>query len=443
MAKKKKTIKAQVLKQEKTNEAIIFMVAYDVRDIKSGFPHFWKREKIYELLKNNHISGMITKTGFITPTYACKYFATYDLLGGFHSVTFDDGKSEDPFTKHKNDIDDMLSPLTLINSTNALLDTKQIDIDVCFKMEEFLVKIGSDVFQVNSLAFKMKNTIVVNYELINYQTGKTLNHNDIYGYSNNYNMRIADAIKYFDETDYKNEICKISDIIFFNVMNFFEDKTKHKYKLAKYTFVNSLLVMSNDIENPIEFFQNVVGAKLPELNLKDISASSSFNYYTKEYLGLVTNYKKENSTNILKDIQILEALKMILHLEMIIDFEINNKLYDIVNNQIRTGVLFYPGKVPIITLNLIDAVKETVSFARYKEGIDFKIKALTLLQNRKKNSNGKLLNVLLYVLALISSFQTLDVLEEQFNLQFFIGFLIICIIFVVLGIVWFFRENKK
>lgn len=442
MSKKRRTVKVNAAKTKKTYDNIIFMVAYDVDKIKRGFTHFWKSNNICKLLKSNHISEMVTKNYIVTSSYACKYSVSYNQTGAVTAITFDYGNSKEPQT-YSSEIDDIIFSILLTNSAETLLDTSIVDIDCCFNMESFLVEVGSEIFQINPIVFCMNNIIVVNYNMVNYQTGIALNYNEVCGYSNNYSLKIVDGVKYFDESEFKHDMRKISDIIFSNVINFFENIAKQKYRLKDYIFVHNMIVLSNDIANPRDCFQKIIGAQISELNVRDIGTTPQFNYYTNECLGLVTNYSKDDLWNIARDIQILEAFKMVLLLEMIVDFEVNNSLTDIIDHQINTGILFYPGKVPIITLNLINTVKETVSFVRYKEAIDFKIKALEILQNRQKNSNGKLLNLLLYALALISSIQTLSVLEEKLNISFVIGLIIICMIFVISGIVWYIRENKN
>ena len=134
---------------------------------------------------------------------------------------------------------------------------------------------------------------------------------------------------------------------------------------------------------------------------------------------------------------------MYLLLKMLVDYEVNHDLEKIVNNEIYVESLFYPAHVPIITLNVIDNLKETVSFNRYKQAIDFKVQALERQQERQKTHNGRLMNILLYVLSIIGSAQTLQVLQTELGLPFKVSFPITLAIFVVLGGIWILRELKK
>ena len=129
--------------------------------------------------------------------------------------------------------------------------------------------------------------------------------------------------------------------------------------------------------------------------------------------------------------------------KMIIDYEFNHKLDKIINSQTYVKSLFYPVHVPIITLNVINNLKKTVSFLRYKQAIDFKVQVLKTEQERQRISNGRLMNVLLYLLAMIGSAQTLQVLQTEIGMPFNIAFWVAIDVFIVFGIVWVLREIKK
>ena len=98
---------------------------------------------------------------------------------------------------------------------------------------------------------------------------------------------------------------------------------------------------------------------------------------------------------------------------MIMDYEIHHKLEEVVDHQIYAQSQLYPLHVPIVTLNVIDNLKNTYSYSRYKQAIDFKIQTLNIYQERKISNNGRLLNILLYILAMLGSAQTLQVLQTE------------------------------
>lgn len=201
--------------------------------------------------------------------------------------------------------------------------------------------------------------------------------------------------------------------------------------------------MSNKIDNIGDYFQKVLGAQLDNFKIDNISATDAFRFYSTEYLSVVAQIKNNDINNILFDCMMLESFKVYLLLKMIIDYEINHKLDDIINSQIYVESLYYPAHVPIITLNVIDNLKETVSFTRYKQAVDFKVQALKIEHDRQSTSNGKLMNILLYVLAMIGSAQTLQVLQTELGLPFKVSFWIVMGIFIALGFVWLLRESRK
>ena len=92
---------------------------------------------------------------------------------------------------------------------------------------------------------------------------------------------------------------------------------------------------------------------------------------------------------------------------------------------------------------MIEKLKDTVTFSRYKEAIAFKVQSLKIWQDRKSTNNGKLMNILLYVLAMFGCAQTLDVLDYRLGIPFKYSFLIVTAIFIVLGFVWAKKEFKK
>ena len=62
---------------------------------------------------------------------------------------------------------------------------------------------------------------------------------------------------------------------------------------------------------------------------------------------------------------------------------------------------------------------------------------------RKISKNGRLLNILLYILAMIGSAQTLQVLQTEFGIPFKISFWVVMGVFVIFGLIWLIREIKK
>ncbi len=340
--------------------------------------------------------------------------------------------------------DEMITTLCLHHAADALMDSTLIKIDMCFNLDRFLVMFTNKVYQVDPLAFIMNGSLIVCFELIDFETSLPMDSKSIYGRNNNYGIKRIQKIKYFGESDFNECDDKISDIIFQNIYGFLTKTSNDKWEIGDYTFVHNTLVLSNNVGNVAEYFQSVLGGKINNFSLENISATNSFKLYSTEYMGLITDVANNIDQHaILNDCIILESFKTYILLEMIMDYDTHDNFEYIVDHQIYVESQLYPPHAPIITLNMIDNLKKTYSFSRYKSAVDFKLQALKVYQERKINSNGRLLNILLYILAMLGSAQTLQVLKTEFGLPFSISFAIVMSAFVIFGIIWLIREISK
>lgn len=422
-------------------DTVVFMSAYDVHSFNKRIPKLWNKPKTKELLKEFHIIGLSTQNTILTKSRKTEYITEYNSLE--HTSEYKFQVSDNEYTDEvKKELQEMIGSLVFHHSAKTLLDTNRTQIKHCFNLESFLVVINSEVLQVDPFAYFLNGVLIINFELIHFETGEPLHFNEIYGRKNNYNILPIQALKYFDEDEFSTDNRKISDIIFDNIWGLLDNVNRNKYTIDQFSFVHNILVFSNNIDDPTEYFKKVLGAPSIELNIKELGTSKDFKYYSKEYLALVTSYEQDNISNILVDIQVLESLKILILLQMIVDVEINDKLNQIIDHQIYLQSLYYQSHAPVITLNVIDNLKTMVSYNQYKSAINFKVEALKVLQDRQKAKNGRLLNVLLYILALIGSFQTLEVLKTEFGIPFGWGVIAVCAIFGLFGVLWLCREGK-
>ena len=285
---------------------------------------------------------------------------------------------------------------------------------------------------------------MVCFELIDFKTGVPLEATSIFGRANNFGILPITKLRYFDEPEFKADNRKISDVIFENVYGFLTRASGNKWEIGNYSYVHNTIVISNSINQISDYFQRVLGGKIEDFSVDNLSATDAFKYYSTEYLGVVTDIvSNEDRPRIMNDCIMLECFKVFVLLKMILDYEIHQKIDEIVDHQIYARSQLHPLHVPIVTLNLIDNLKKTYSFIRYEKAIEFKMEALRIYQERKNNKNGRLLNILLYILAMLGSAQTLQVLKTEFGLPFNISFWFTMAIFVVFGVVWLIRENKR
>ena len=424
------------------NETVIFMAAYDIHKIERKLFRLKNKKKKKELWEKFHVAGFVSNNKYIAPFGICNYDFDYNTLNQVSSFHFEEN------IERYNEInegfsDEMLSILSMQHSTTALLDSTLIAVEPFFNMEQFLVAFEDEIFQVEPIAFIMNGTLIITYELINFDTGVPLDAMSVLGRENNYGITPIKKIRYFDEAEFVEDTRKISDIIFDNIYGFLMESTDNKWAVGNYSFVHNILVFSNEIENVTEYFQSVLGGKLENLTLTNMSTSNKYEYYSTEYLGLVTFLDDEDMPHILNDSIILEAFKVFILLKMIITYEIRHNLEDVVNNQIYIESQLHPLHAPIVTLNFIDNFRNIYSFNRYKKAIAFKEQTLKLYQERKKSKNSRLLNILLYILAIFGSVEMLQVLQTEFAIPFKISFWVMMSIFMVFGIVWVKGEVKK
>lgn len=448
MAKKRKgkhevRVNNERMSNEYEKDAVIFMAAYDIHKIDRHFFRFSKKAKRKELWSQFHIAGLSHNNTYITSYAKCQYTVEYNSFNQLSAFHFD--KDVNQYNKINDGFSNgMVTTLYLQHSAKALLDSTLIQVDTCFNMEQFLVVFDEKVYQVDPFALIMSGSLIVGFELIDFETGVPLTSKSIFGRSNNYGARPIKKIQYFKESNFSEDNRNICDIIFNDIYGFLMKSSNNKWKIGNYSYVHNILVVSNNIDNVSEYCQLVLGGKIEDFDIKNISATDDFKYYATEFLGVTTSIKSTNNKHhILNDCIILEGFKTFILLKMISDYEVHQQLDEIVDHQIYVQSQLYPSQVPVITLNVIDNLKRTYSYDRYKQAIDFKLQALKIYRERKIEKNGRLLNVLLYLLAMVGSAQTLQVLQTEFGLPFEITFWIAMVVFLALGIVWMVREIIK
>ena len=228
----------------------------------------------------------------------------------------------------------MMSTLYLQHSAKALLDSTLIKLNTCFNLERFLVIFDDKVYQVDPMAFIMSGSLIVCFELIDFETGVPLEATAIYGRSNNFGIKPIDKIRYFDESEFRDDNRKMTDIVFENVYGFLTKSSGNKWEVGNYSYVHNILVLSNRIDKVPDYFQSVLGGKIEDFSVRNISATDAFRFYATEYLGVVTDIKSgKDKHHILNDCMLLESFKIFVLLKMIIDYEIHHKMDEIIDHQ--------------------------------------------------------------------------------------------------------------
>ena len=423
-------------------DTVVFMTAYNLNKVSKKISNFWQKDRAGDLLSEFRISTISTKDTVLTPKGRLKYASEFHPSGQSTTFNFEVHNKEDEIEDYQEEINE-LSLLTFKHSIELLLDRDLFEISFYFNMERFLVSINSRTLQVDPIAFILNEMIFISYELIDFDSGHPLDKDAIYGRSNNYNIIPVDGVKYFDEDEFTPSTRKISDVLFDNITGFIEKLSRNKFQVDSISYVHNIFVISNSITHMEAYFQDVLGAYGLDMELKNLSTNNEFQYYSQEYLGVVTKIAEENLYQGLYDCQLLEALKMYFSLKLIVNYKITDKLKDTINKKVEIDGLLFPSGVPIITLNAIDNMKKTETYKRFEAAVDFKISYLNLLQERGKNKNALLLNILLYLLALISGISTLQVLQTEFGWSFKTGVIVLVATFIALGVFWIWQERKQ
>lgn len=434
-----KTISMDCRKEDK----VFFMTAYNVNEYKRNFSFSFKKECIKELLSQYHISTVSAGDVVYMKDGKFKLKPTFSYYKQATNYEIEATDEQSKLADYDKVMEKISKTIFLKHSEKLLFDSNCFELSFIFEMESFLIKIKEGTFQVNPWVFFLNEMVIIIYEVLNYDKGSGVKYDEIFGPTNNFNILPVDEMRYFDEPEFSEGAKSISEIIYGNVIGFLEKVLKNKYKAENFSFVHNILVVSNAIVDEEKYFKDVLGAGEVELQIKNLNTTTAFEYYSQEYMGVVSAISQDAWNQVQSDCVLLEAMKMYLCLKMIVGYEIKDKLEDTIDNQLYVERLFYPSGVPIITMNVLASIKETQSFKQYKAANDFKISYFKLMQERKKNQNNLFLNILLYLLALISGIGTLQVLQTEFGWPFRISFIILLMVFIGLGLFWVWQERNR
>ena len=424
------------------NDCVVFMTNYSITKYQNGiFKSLNKKIKLKSLMDKYHIDAVVLENFIRLDDIRINYEKEYDSISQKTIFRFD--KTIDAFDNEiKSKLDHLQWTISLFHSIGSLLDSNLMKIDMIFSMKSFLISTNNSIYQVDPIIYTINGDLFILYELIDFTSGLPIKHNDIFGRENNFNIVNVNWYQYFNEDRIEKSI-KISDIIFNNIIDFISNISKIKYAPREYSFVHNILVLSNRIKNKNNYFLQVLGNNNVELTLNNINTSDAFEYYTEPYLGVVTNIDKKEFSYILYDAIILESLKMNIYLNSIISFETENKLSKTIDRRVYYELLLNILDAPIITCNLIQQIKNHELFKQRQEALDYKIKYLDYIQEKKRVKNTTLLNILIYVMTFIGCIGTLEVLDNEFGWPFKFTFIIISLIYVIFGTVWVYYELKE
>ena len=196
------------------------------------------------------------------------------------------------------------------------------------------------------------------------------------------------------------------------------------------------------IENISDYFCKLIDTKAPAEPIKDISTVEIYQYYPQAGCSVVSDFDCDNFQPILYSAIILESLKLYIHIFQNSNLENETDLRRSVRNDIYLQNLFCSPNLPIETHNLLNYIKESEPYKKHAEALHLKISYLTAQNELKKSRNSAILNVLLYIISLLSAIGTLDVIEAHFGVPFKYSFIIVVTLFI-LGLFWGIIEYRN
>lgn len=432
----------KVVKTNRISDTVVFMAAYSVDKISKHVPRI-RKKKAKDILSAHHVAAIISTDSILTQNGRFSYTEEHNHVKQETNFSFNHANKAECIENHKEEIAHFSRLLSLRHSAFLLLDETRFHINFLVDLDSFLVSIEGDLLQVDPVVFYMNGTFFINYELIDYQSGQPFDRNRIGGVRKNYNIIPVDKIRYFDNDGFADENRKISDIIFENVSTCFCDLTKQKYRNEDYSYLHNTLVITQkgiDIE---QYLSKAIGSQLPNLNLQDLSGIEGFRYYSHDSFGIIELSTNSFRQQALYDGLLLESVKMYLCQQTVAGVQNIDNFEMLLHHNDYIESLQYLSHVPIITENAIKAFTSTNSFIHYKSELELKIRYYSRLAENKKSNSSRLLNILLYLLAVISSIGALDALQSQIGVSFKAGLIADILIFGALGIYWYMKDRKK
>ena len=401
-----------------------------------------KKKQMQILLKKHHLSFVATDNTIVSVDGKMEVKVQYDYICQETTFSFKPKGS----AENGNDASDSLKNsgfyINLRHAQSVLVDERYFKIEYTFWLEPFLVWINDQMYQVDAGSFIMNSVLFTVFKVINYQTGKPLTKDEVGGKAGNYNLLHVEKYQFFDDENPIETGRKIPEIIYESISEFFGEMTNNCYRSKEYSFVHDTLVFSNNIENIADYLCKLMCTKTPVEPVKDISTVEIYKYYPQAGCSVISYFDCDNFNAVLYPTLILESLKLYIHCFQNTNLEHETDLHRSVQNDIYLQSLFCSPNLPIETHNLLNYIKESELYQKHAEALQLKISYLTAQNELKKSRTSTILNVLLYIISLLSAIGTLDVIENHFGVPFKCSFSIVIALFI-LGLFWGIIEYRN
>lgn len=426
-----------------SNDTIIFMSAYKATKYSKSRNLFKKTVEILTLLRRYHITWLLDNDEFVSRQGRLKLHTEYDYVKQNTKFSFLPMDENENIKEYEDIINHAGFCIKLLHAQSVLSDTSYFKINLSILMESFNVYIGKKIFQVDPFVFLLNGMMIIVFEVIDCETGCLLQKENVFGKRGNYNLLSVNGYQFFDDESVTYCNMRIPEIIYKNISSFFAESKYRRYIPDQYSFVHSTLVLLNDIDNIADYLCSLLGVNELGTQPVNISTTNQYQYYPRDGAGVITQYSAEDIDAALYNGILLEAIKLYIYLQQIINMDIADKRNKVIKNDLYLESLFFAPNVPIETSNLLQYIYSTASFRHHKEAIKLKLSYMAQKNESSKNRNGVILNALLYFISVISLIGTLDVLEDRMNIPFCYSFAIVLFLSSVLGILWLVIEWRR
>jgi hypothetical protein len=428
------------------SDTVIFMSAYETTKYSKSKQLFKKSKKLTDLLEKHHIPYIMFHDKLLSPKGALTLNMEYDYVTQKTKFSYSPVNKKHNIEDYDNYINSTGRCIKLLHTQSVLSDPSYFKIDYFINLQSFIVYIDDDAFQIDPMAFSMNGVLIIIFEMINLETAVPLKKEDVFGKIGNYNLRHIKGYSNFGETFTTLSNHTIPELIYNNINAFLAEMIGNKFVSDEYSFVHNTLVLSNEIDDIEKYFCDLIGIKRLSTPLENISTTDNYQYYLQDGASVVTKFRPENIDIALYNAIMLESMKLYIYLFQIINAEITIDMNKVMRNDLYLENLFFAPRVPIETNNLLSYIYKTKSFQHRKEAVKLKLAYMTVENETKKNRNAVLLNILLYVVSLLSAISALETLENKLNIPFKYSFIVVVLIFGLFGAIWGiieYRRNKR
>lgn len=429
------------------SDTIIFMSAYDITQYsKSKLPHFDKKQALDTLLNKHHLTYMLLGDKLISSKGTLKLRTEYDYVQQKTRYSFNTIKETDDIEEFEKIIGRTGFCVKLLHVQSVLADLTYFKIDYFICMESLLVNVNNRLLQIDPIIFSMNKTLIISFEVIDFESGIPLKKDDVFGNTGNYNLLTVERYQYFGDESTTSYNGKISEIIYENVSDFFFEMVGKKFRAERYSFVHNTLVLSNEIDDVSKYLCNLIGTRELPSPLENISTTENYEYYPQDGASVITNYNSDEADIPLYNGILFESIKIYIYLFQLVNVEIDEDIKRVVRNNMYLENLFFAPYMPIETYNLLGYIYKTKSFQHRKQATKLKISYMTAENEVKKNRNFVLLNILLYIVSLLGAIGTLETLENKLDIPFKYSLIVVILFFSIFGVIWAvveWQNNKR